>query len=566
MTSNTRHNGAEALWECLIREGVEVVWGYPGGAALPLFDAFAKYPQIHHVLVRHEQAAAHAADGYARATGRVGVCVATSGPGATNLVTGIATAMLDSVPIVALTAQVADSVIGTDAFQEVNITGITLPITKHNFLVRESKDLLRALREAFFLARTGRPGPVLVDLPKDLLLGPCEFNYPEKVSRPGYRPVVRSAPYQIERAAQTIREAERPVVLAGRGIHIAGAWEELRIFSERVQAPVVSTLLGLTTLSADHPLSLGMAGMHGVAWANLATQNADLLIALGMRMDDRFTGSLKHFAPKARLLHVDIDPAEISKRVPAAVPIVGDVRLVLEALSASLPQLDHAEWLGRIAGWQNRHRLDIHSEGQLPPQEVVRALHRATDGRGILVSDVGQHQMWVAQHYRFRRLNSFFTSGGLGTMGYSLPAALGIQVAHPGEPVWVVVGDGGFQMNVQELATVVQEKLPIKVVVMDNGYLGMVRQWQELFHGARYIGTPISGPDFVVLAASYGIPARRVSATADLDAAFEEALATDGPFLLDCKIERDENVYPMVRPGTGNADFVEDPRRKDPEQ
>lgn len=555
-----RYNGAEALWECLVREGVEVVWGYPGGAALPLFDALAKYPQIHHVLVRHEQAAAHAADGFARASGKVGVCVVTSGPGATNLVTGIATAMLDSVPMVALTAQVADSVIGTDAFQEVNITGITLPITKHNYLVRRSGDLVKVLREAFFLARTGRPGPVLVDLPKDILIGPCEYHYPERVSRPGYRPVVRSVPYQIERAAQAISEARRPVILTGHGVHVARAWEQLGCFAERIGAPVVSTLLGLSSMSSDHRLCLGMAGMHGVAWANLAAQNADLLIALGMRMDDRFTGSLPHFAPQARLLHVDIDPAEISKRVPATVPIVGDVQLVLEALSAAVPEQDHSEWLAQVDSWRDRHVLEVHAPGPLPPQEVIRALHRATDGKGVVVSDVGQHQMWVAQHYRFRRLNSFFTSGGLGTMGYSVPASLGVQVAHPGESVWVVVGDGGFQMNLQELATIKQEKLPIKIVIMDNGFLGMVRQWQELFHGARYIGTPISGPDFVQLASSYGIPARRVNTTAELDAAFTQACESEGPFLLDCKVERGENVYPMVPPGTGNDDFVEDPR------
>ena len=344
-----RYTGAEVVWECLIREGVDVVWAYPGGAALPLFDALSKYPQIHYVLVRHEQAAAHAADGFARATGKVGVCAATSGPGATNLVTGIATAMLDSVPMVAITAQVADSVIGTDAFQEINITGITLPITKHNYLVRQSRDLARTLCEAFFLARTGRPGPVLVDIPKDILTGPCEFHYPERISRLGYRPVVRSAPYQIQRAAQVITDAKHPVVLAGHGVHIAKAWEELRRFAERISAPVISTLLGLSALSADHPLCLGMAGMHGVAWANLAVQNADLLIALGMRMDDRFTGSLKHFAPQAKLLHVDIDPAEIGKRVPAALPMVGDVRYVLEALTEALPDLDHRDWLAQIA-------------------------------------------------------------------------------------------------------------------------------------------------------------------------------------------------------------------------
>jgi acetolactate synthase-1/2/3 large subunit len=555
-----RYTGAEALWECLIREGVDIVWAYPGGAALPLFDALAKYPQIHHVLVRHEQAAAHAADGYARATGRVGVCVATSGPGATNLVTGIATAMMDSVPVVALTAQVADSVIGSDAFQEINITGITLPITKHNYLVRQGKDLLRVLREAFFLARTGRPGPVLVDLPKDILLGACDFHYPDRVSRPGYRPVVRSAPYQVQRAAQVILEAKQPVVLAGHGVHVATAWEELRRFAEKINAPVVSTLLGLSAMPSDHPLSLGMAGMHGVAWANLAAQNADLLIALGMRMDDRFTGSLPHFAPQAKLLHVDIDPAEIGKRVPATVPMVGDVRLVLEALTAALPELDHRDWLARIKTWRDNHPLEVHAPGPMPPQEVIRALHRVTGGEGIVVSDVGQHQMWVAQHYGFRRLNSFFTSGGLGTMGYSLPASMGVQAAHPKEPVWVVVGDGGFQMNLQELATIAQERLPIRIIIMNNGYLGMVRQWQELFHGARYIGTPISGPDFVLLGASYGIPARRVAVATELEEALLAARDADGPFLLDCKVDQDENVYPMVQPGTSNAEFVEDPR------
>ncbi len=561
-----RYTGGEVLWECLVREGVDVIWAYPGGAALPMFDALGKYPQIHHVLVRHEQAAAHAADGYARATGRVGVCVATSGPGATNLVTGIATAMLDSVPMLAVTAQVADPVIGTDAFQEINITGITLPITKHNYLVRQGQDLARVLREAFFLARTGRPGPVLVDIPKDVLTAPCALKEPERIARPGYRPVVRSAPYQIKRAAELIADAQRPVVIAGHGVHVGKAWEELRRFAERTTTPVVSTLLGLSALSADHPLHLGMAGMHGVAWANLAVQDADLLIALGMRMDDRFTGSLPHFAPKAKLLHVDIDPAEIGKRVPATLPMVGDVKLVLEALTAELPELDHRDWLAHIETFRQGHPLEVHSQGALPPQEVIRALHRATGGEAAVVSDVGQHQMWVAQFYQFRRLNSFFTSGGLGTMGYSLPAALGVQAARIGEPVWVVVGDGSFQMNLQELATVTQERLPLKIVIMNNGYLGMVRQWQELFHGARYIGTPISSPDYVQLAASYGIPARRVTATSELPAAFAAAAEHSGPFLLDCLVEGAENVYPMVQPGTSNADFMEDPRGRAPKR
>jgi acetolactate synthase I/II/III large subunit len=551
--------GAEIVWECLLREGVDTVWGYPGGAAIPLYDALAKYPQIHHVLVRHEQAAAHAADGYARATGKVGVCVATSGPGATNLVTGIATAIMDSSPMVIFTAQVATSVIGTDAFQEINITGITLPITKHNYLVRRPEDLAPTIREAFFLAASGRPGPVLVDLPRDILVSECPFEYPEKVRRPGYRPVVHGHPYQIQRAVQVIGDAKRPVVIGGHGIHRAKAWDQLRQFAERINAPVVSTLLGLSSLPADHPLYLGMAGMHGVAWASLAIQKADLLIALGMRMDDRFTGNIQHFAPKAKVIHIDVDPAEIGKRAPVVVPIVGDVRHTLQALLEQTPEQSHEEWLAEIDAWRNRHPLVV-GGGPLPPQAVIRTLHEMTRGQALVVSDVGQHQMWVAQHYEFRRLNSFFTSGGLGTMGYSLPAALGVQAAHPNDPVWVIVGDGSFQMNMQELATVVQERLPIKVVILNNGYLGMVRQWQELFHGARYIGTPITAPDFVPLAKCFGIPGAVVTSRENLAQAFEGALRTDGPYLLDCRVDAVENVYPMVRPGTSNTDFVEDPR------
>jgi acetolactate synthase I/II/III large subunit len=553
------HTGADAVWECLLREGVDVCWGYPGGAALPLFDALSNYPQIHHVLVRHEQAAAHAADGYARATGKVGVCIATSGPGATNLVTGIATAMLDSAPMVAITAQVASPVIGTDAFQEVNITGITLTITKHNYLVRRVEDLPRTFREAFFLANTGRPGPVLIDLPKDVLFAPCDFCYPDRATRPGYRPVIHGHPHQVDRAAKLIAAAQRPVIIAGHGVSIAKAWEELRHFAEKIDAPVVPTLLGLSSLPANHPLHLGMAGMHGVAWANLAVQQADLLIVLGMRMDDRFTGNLEHFASRAKVVQIDIDPAEVGKRVKVDVPIVGDVRLSLQALTEQVPTRQHPEWLAEVAAWREQHPLVV-GPGKLPPQEVIRALWRATRGEALVVSDVGQHQMWVAQHYEFNKLNRFFTSGGLGTMGYSLPAALGVQAGHPHEPTWVVVGDGSFQMNMQELATVVQEQLPIKVVIMNNGFLGMVRQWQELFHGARYIGTPISAPDFVPLAASFGIPGRRVDEAAELEAAFATALKTPGPYLLDCRVDEDENVYPMVAPGQSNTDFVEDPR------
>ncbi|MGQ9676718.1 MAG: biosynthetic-type acetolactate synthase large subunit [Chloroflexota bacterium] len=552
--------GAEIVWECLLREGVDIIWGYPGGMAIPLYDALSKYSdRIHHVLVRHEQAAAHAADGYARATGKVGVCITTSGPGATNLVTGIATAMMDSVPVVALTGQVPTSVIGTDAFQEVNITGVTLTITKHNYLVRRVEDLPKTIHEAFYLARSGRPGPVLVDLPRDISVSASEFEYPERSERIGYRPVLNGNPVQIKRAIEVISEAERPVIVAGHGVTGAGAWSELRRLAEHLDAPVVMTLLGLSSMPASHPLCLGMAGMHGVAWANLAVQKADVLIALGMRMDDRFTGNLRNFAPRAKVVHIDIDPAEIGKRVPVFVPIVGDVRLVLQALLAGLPSRSHREWLAQIKSWRETYPL-VSGDGALPPQEVIRTLHRVTRGEGAVVSDVGQHQMWVAQHYQFQRLNRFFTSGGLGTMGYSLPAAMGVQAALGREPVWVVAGDGSFQMNIQELATVVQESLPLKMIVMNNGYLGMVRQWQELFHGARYIGTPISSPDFVRLAAAYGIPGQEVRRTADLEKAFGDALSADGPYLLDCVVEPDENVYPMVQPGDSNDDFVQDPR------
>lgn len=552
--------GADIVWECLIREGVDTVWGYPGGMAIPLYDALSKYSdRVHHVLVRHEQAAAHAADGYARATGKVGVCLSTSGPGATNLVTGIATAMMDSVPVVALTGQVPTSVIGTDFFQEVNITGVTLTITKHNYLVRRVEDLAPTLREAFWLARSGRPGPVLVDIPRDVQVSSCDCGIPERIERIGYRPVVNGNPVQIKRAIGLIAEAERPVIIAGHGVIGSGASTELRRLAEHIDAPVVMTLLGLSSMSADHPLCLGMAGMHGVAWANLAVQNADVLIALGMRMDDRFTGNLRNFAPGAKVVHVDIDPAEIGKRVPVAVPIVGDVRLVLQSMLAALPSRSHRAWLAQIDSWREKYPLVV-GDGSLPPQRVIQALHSVTRGDAPVVSDVGQHQMWVAQHYRFRRLNRFFTSGGLGTMGYSLPAAMGVQAALGKEPVWVVAGDGSFQMNMQELATIVQEKLPLKMIVMNNGFLGMVRQWQELFHGARYIGTPISSPDFVGLAASFGIPGQQVRRASDLETAFRRALSVEGPYLLDCVVEADENVYPMVKPGDSNEDFIQDPR------
>ncbi len=511
-----QRTGAQIIWESLRAEGVELLFGYPGGAIMPAYDALLDYP-IHHVLVRHEENAAFAADGYARASGKVGVCMATSGPGATNLVTGLAGAMMDSVPVVAITGQVGSALVGTDAFQETDVTGVTLPITKHNYLVTDVAELPATLKEAFHIARSGRPGPVLVDICKDVQFKSTEFDYAAiKLRLPGYRPVMRGRDEQIRRAASLINAAQRPVILAGHGIILAAAHDELVALAEKGHIPIATTLLGIGCLPEAHPLNLRMMGMHGEAFVNEAIQNADLLLALGMRFDDRVTGNLATYAQNADLIHVDIDPAEIGKNVTVDVGIVGDVKHVLRQLFPMVEPRDHAAWLEQIEAWRNDTKTrDILANGHNRPPHVpfvVDAIYRSTrDAQATIVTDVGQHQMWVAQYYRHNRRNSFLTSGGLGAMGYGLPAGIGAKLARPNDEVWVVAGDGGFQMSIPELATVAQEGLSLKIAVMRNGYLGMVRQWQELIHGKRYSEVAIKSPDLLKLADAYGIRARRAT-------------------------------------------------------
>ena len=556
-------NGAQILCESLVREGVEVIFGFPGGAVLPLYDTLPQYPQLRHILVRHEQGAAHAADGYARATGKVGVCLATSGPGATNLVTGIANAYLDSSPIVALTGQVARPFIGKDAFQEIDITGITLPITKHNFQVLRVEDLATVVKEAFYLARTGRPGPVLIDLPRDVFTDETSFRYPEKVNLPGYEPKVKGHPLQIRKAARLINEAERPVIISGRGVIISQAYEELRELAEKAQIPVITTLLGISSFPESHVLSFGMLGMHGMAYANLAVSEADLLIAIGMRFDDRATGRVSAFAPEAKIVHIDIDPSEIGKNVRVDVPIVGDVKQVLQELNKLVEPREHLTWLRRIDGWRREHPLTVPERGdQLLPQYVVRQLYEVTEGKAIIVTGVGQNQMWAAQHYWYDRPNTFISSGGLGTMGFELPAAIGVKVGKPDELVWAIAGDGGLQMTVQELATAVQDNIAVKIAILNNNFLGMVRQWQGLFYGRRYVATPLTGPDFVKLADAYGLPGLRVTRKEEVAPAIQKAIDYQGPFLIDFCIEPEEDVYPMVAPGATLAQILEEPKGK----
>lgn len=555
-------NGARIVWESLVREGVEVVFGISGGAVIPLYHFLPEYP-IHDVLMRHEQAAAHAADGYARATGRVGVCLATSGPGATNLVTGIATAYMDSSPVVAITGQVPTPFIGKDAFQEVDITGITLPITKHNYLVTDINDLAMTIKEAFHIARTGRPGPVLIDIAKDVQTAEIEYEEPPEVSLPGYQPFLVGNSHQVKQAAYLINRAESPLVLAGHGVILAGAEAELRQLVEKAHIPVVTTLLGISALPETHPFCLGMGGMHGQAYANKALQQADLIIALGSRFDDRLTGSVSGFAPRARIIHVDVDPAEIGKNVESELPIVGDVRDVLQVLLPMIEEASHPAWLGQIDEWRressSRDILNQETD-ELIPQYVIRQIWHATGGQAIMVSDVGQNQMWEAQYFLHDKPRSLLSSGGLGTMGFALPASIGAQMGHPDQMVWATVGDGGLQMTIQELATVVQEQLPLKIAVLNNGYLGMVRQWQQLFFEGRYSGTPLLGPDFAKVAEAYGISGLTVTEKAQVVPAIERATDIDGPVLIDFRIVREENVYPMVAPGAAIHEMIRRPQ------
>jgi acetolactate synthase-1/2/3 large subunit len=556
-------SGAQMVCESLVREGVEVIFGFPGGSVLPFFDTLPHYPQLRHILVRHEQGAAHAADGYARATGKVGVCLATSGPGAANLVTGIANAHLDSVPIIAITGQVARPFIGKDAFQEIDITGITQPITKHNYLVLDTASIPRIFKEAFYLARTGRPGPLLIDIPRDVFIEQAEFHYPSRVELPGYKPVLQGHPTQIKKAAKLINEAQRPLIIAGRGIIISGAYAELKQLVEKAQIPVVTTLLGISCFPESHVLSYGMIGMHGMAYANFAVNGADLIIAIGMRFDDRATAKVSAFAPDAKIIHADVDAAEIGKNVRVDVPIVGDAKAILQQLNKHTTTAQHTAWIRQLDDWRREHMAtNIRDSKKLLPQYVIRKIYEVTRGEALIVTGVGQNQMWAAQHYWYDKPNSLISSGGLGTMGFELPAALGVKVGRPDEPVWCIAGDGGFQMTIQELATIVQEKAAVKIAIMDNGYLGMVRQWQELFYKKRYVATPLTGPDFVKIAEAYGLKGLLVKHNEEVVPAIQRAMAELGPFLIDFKIEPEENVYPMVPPGAALTEVIEEPKKE----
>lgn len=546
--------GAEALIRALEAENVEVVFGFPGGAVLAIYDTLYQRATIRHILVRHEQGAAHAADAYARVTGRPGVCIATSGPGATNLVTGIANAYMDSIPLICITGQVARNLIGRDAFQEADITGITMPITKYNYLVKNVDDLPAIIHEAFYLATTGRPGPILIDVPKDVTTEEIEFSYPPPIELGGYKVTADGHSLQVRQAARVIVEAARPVIFAGGGAVISGAAAEIRELAERFAIPVTTSLMGKGIFPEDHHLSLGMLGMHGTAYANLAVSNCDLLLALGVRFDDRVTGKLEQFAPQAKVIHIDIDPAEIGKNIAAAIPIVGDVKKVLQELLKVLPEEEGSrgrpEWQSLVQQWRQEFPLTYQEDGQLKPQYILQQLAEVTRSEAIIVTDVGQHQMWAAQYYPCRYPRQFISSGGLGTMGFGLPAAVGAQVGRPDALVFDIAGDGSLLMTCQELATVAQHHLPVKIALMDNGYLGMVRQWQELFHGRRYSHTCLEcAPDFVQLAAAFGIKGRRVTRADEVQPALEEAISWPEAFLLDFHIAPEENVFPMVPPG-----------------
>jgi len=541
--------GAEILIESLKREGVEVMFGYPGGSVLPIFDKLYDV-DIRFILVRHEQGAAHAADGYARATSKVGVCLATSGPGATNLTTGIANAYMDSIPIVAITGQVKTFLIGNDAFQEADITGVTRSITKHNYLVKDTKDLARIVREAFYIASTGRPGPVLIDIPVDVQQKDIEFIWPEEVEIRGYNPTCFGHPGQIKKAAKFISQSKKPIIYAGGGIISSGAHHELKTFAEKIGAPVTMTLMGLGGFPGTHPLSLGMLGMHGTAYANHAIMESDLIIAIGARFDDRVTGRLDAFAPNALIIHIDIDPSSISKNVKVDIPIVGDAKNILGQLLEEINKVpDTTDWLKTIESWKKKYPLTYKDNGKIKPQYVIEQIYEATRGEAIITTEVGQNQMWSCQWYKYTNPRTFISSGGLGTMGFGFPAAMGAKVGCPDKIVFDIAGDGSIQMNIQELATCVCNKIHVKVAILNNGYLGMVRQWQEMFYKKRYSFTTLYNPDFVKLAESYGAAGIRVTKKEDVRPAIEKAISTDNVVFIDFHIEPEENVYPMVPAG-----------------
>ena len=558
-------SGAEIILECLSREGVDTIYGHPGGAILPTYDAMTRYPQIHHVLCRHEQGASHMADGYARATGKVGVAIATSGPGATNLVTGIATAMMDSSPIVCITGQVPTNAIGTDAFQECDVTGVTIPVTKHNYLVTDVEELAYTMKEAFFLARSGRPGPVLVDVPKDVQNARCEFHYPEApISLPGYRKLPPPTEQEVRQALELINLAKKPVILAGQGIILSGAGDLVRQFAEFTETPIAFTLLGKGGIPETHPLSLGMMGMHGTAQANAAIQEADLLLAFGMRFDDRVTGNIKTYATKSKKLHIDIDASELNKNVAVDLGIVGDLKTVMEHLMPKVESKKRPEWWAQLQTWidDTRGRDIIHQDRteKLPAAHVIDDIFRATNGDAVVVTDVGQHQMWEAQYYPHNKPRTLLTSGGLGTMGFGMPAAIGAAMGLKSDNVWAIVGDGGFQMTLCELATAMQERVPIKICIINNGFLGMVRQWQEMFFDQRYHATPMLSPDYIKLAEAYGIPSRRVKGCGEAQSALEWAkTVNDGPVLIEFVVESHDIVYPMVPAGADLDNMIRRP-------
>ncbi|MFP5214163.1 MAG: biosynthetic-type acetolactate synthase large subunit [Acidobacteriota bacterium] len=549
---------AEVLVRCLEEENVDVIFGYPGGAILPVYDALYHSKRIKHILVRHEQGAVHAADGFARVTGKVGVCMATSGPGATNLVTGIANAYMDSIPLVIFTGQVPTSQIGTDAFQEVDITGITIPITKHNYLVKDPKKLPQIVRNAFHIAATGRPGPVLIDIPKDVAQAMIDFKYPASVHLRGYKPTVHGHPMKISKIAEIIKKAKRPVIYAGGGILSSNACDELLRLAELISAPVTNTFMGLSGFPGDHPLFLGMLGLHGTRYANAAVTECDLLIALGARFDDRVTMNINSFAPNATVIHVDVDPAEIGKIVFTHVPLVGDVRQVLKALNPLLDKIDRSEWLNRIEELKRTYPLTYLRDGNLKAQFVIEQLSAITQGKSIIVTDVGQHQMWVAQHYRFKQPGSLVSSGGLGTMGFGLPAAVGAATGQPDRQVILVTGDGSVQMTIQELGTMMEQQLPIKIVILNNSCLGMVRQLQEFYCDSRYMAVNFKfHPDFAMLAKAYGIPAYTMSTEEEVVSLLPEALSRPGPAVVVCTTCAEENVSPMVLAGKGINEAID---------
>ncbi len=560
---NETMSGAHILCRTLVDAGVDVLFGYPGGAIMPFYHALPEFPELRHILVRHEQAAAHAADGYARASGRVGVCVATSGPGATNLVTGLATAYMDSSPVVAITGQVSRPMIGRDAFQETDIVGITLPITKQNYLVQDAAELADVVREAIAVAQHGRPGPVLVDVPKDVQNQKLEHRSPDpRVAARGQQLTPRgsagtpgTSDEAVGRAVALIAAAERPLLMIGHGVIIANAYDEVRALAEKTGMPVITTLLGISAFPEGHPLHLGMPGMHGEVHVNRAIQRADVIVAIGLRFDDRVTGNLAAFAPRAQIVHIDLDRSEIGRNVPAAVGIVGDAKAVTSQLVDRVAPRGCDAWHADIAA--HRRPPDATFRGGMSPEAILTAIRDATKGECTIVTDVGQHQMWVAKLFPYRRPNTHITSGGLGTMGFAVPAAMGVHLARPGEPVWAISGDGGFQMNMAEMATMMQEGLTVKLAVFNNGYLGMVRQWQQFFHGKRYSCTPILSPDYVKLAAAYGIPGYRVRDASELAGVVGRANADPGPALVEFVIEQEANVFPMIPPGGSLSEPIE---------